>query len=68
MEKERGFSEDGGGTSTACMIRSPRSAFANLLNQEAIVGHHFALPKDYFMQWLGTIIGEQAVQTFKGSL
>ena len=40
MEKEMGFNE-ARMASIAGMMRSPRSAFASLLNEEAIVGHHF---------------------------
>ena len=64
MEKEMGFNE-ARMASIAGMMRSPRSAFASLLNEEAIVGHHFVLPRDLFLGWLETIIGEQEVERFQ---
>jgi hypothetical protein len=55
-------------TSVASMMRSPRSAFANFLNLEGIVGFLSEIPKDYFLQWLVTITGEEEVEKFKSAI
>ena len=52
----------------ASMMKSPRSAFANILNLEGIVGFRAELPRDCFLQWLGTIIGEDGVDKFKNAI
>ena len=69
-EKERATTNDHttSGPTIASMMRSPRSAFANFLNLEGIVGFNSQLPKDCFLHWLVTIIGEEEVEKFKSTI